>query len=194
MFLSLPNLVLTALIQLLLLPSIQSCPYLTSLDSLPGGQLAIMALIIMTIASYREFLLQAHQVQRFLHTIKDVLQSYLQKAFRQLSRLSRHFSMVNFQLMLTIHWLFTIPVKLISRTDGCISNTRPNLGLVEPTSFVMISLEPLWQKYCDLISRGDFWALIGKLSVEKVDPTGTMNIPYYYGRVDKTLRILFPIH
>ena len=87
--------------------------------------------------------------------------------------------------MLTIHWLFTIPVKLISRTDGCISNTAPNLGLFETTSIVMTLLEPLWQKYCDLISRGDFWALIGKLSVEKADPSGTMNIPYYYGRVDK---------
>ena len=40
MFFSLPNLLLTALIQLLLLPNIQSCPYLTSLDSSPGGQLA----------------------------------------------------------------------------------------------------------------------------------------------------------
>ena len=40
MFLSLPNLLLTSLIQLLLLPNIQSCPYLTSLDSSPGGQLA----------------------------------------------------------------------------------------------------------------------------------------------------------
>ena len=30
---------MSALIQLLLLPSIQSCPYLTSLDSSPGGQL-----------------------------------------------------------------------------------------------------------------------------------------------------------
>ena len=69
--------------------------------------------------------------------------------------------------------------------DGCISNTAPNLGLFETTSIVMTLLEPLWQKYCDLISRGDFWALIGKLSVEKADPSGTMNIPYYYGRVDK---------
>jgi len=69
--------------------------------------------------------------------------------------------------------------------DGCISNTDPNKGLKEPTSFVVTLLEPLWQKYCDLISRGDFWALVGKLSVEKADPTGTMNIPYYYGRVDK---------
>lgn len=69
--------------------------------------------------------------------------------------------------------------------DGCITATIPNLGLIEPTSYVITLLEPLWQKYCDVISRGDFWALIGKLSVEKADPTGTMNIPYYYGRVDK---------
>jgi hypothetical protein len=63
--------------------------------------------------------------------------------------------------------------------DGCISDIAPNKGLKEPTSIVMTLLEPLWQKYCDLISRGDFWALIGNLSVETADPTGTMNIPYY---------------
>ena len=43
----------------------------------------------------------------------------------------------------------------------------------------MTLLEPIWQRYCDLISRGDFWALIGKLSVEKADPTGTIDITYY---------------
>jgi hypothetical protein len=46
-------------------------------------------------------------------------------------------------------------------------------------------LDPIWQNYCDVISRGDFWALIGKLSVEIADPTKTIKIPYYYGRVDK---------
>jgi hypothetical protein len=43
--------------------------------------------------------------------------------------------------------------------DACI-NIDPNKALKEPASFVMTLLEPLWQKYCDLISRGDFWALI----------------------------------
>ena len=45
-------------------------------------------------------------------------------------------------------------------------------------------LEPIWQSYCGSISRADFWALIGKLAVEKADPTQTINIPYQYGRVD----------
>jgi hypothetical protein len=62
--------------------------------------------------------------------------------------------------------------------DGCISNTRPNAGLTASTSYVITLLEPIWQKYCDLISRGDFWALIGKLSVETADPTGTFILCY----------------
>ncbi len=60
-------------------------------------------IIIMIIASCRVFLLQAHRVQQVLHPIQllhrlipfvsrlmDVLQSYLQKAFRQHSRLSAY--------------------------------------------------------------------------------------------------------
>jgi len=92
----------------------------------------------------------------------------------------------------TLRYLWSVYAGEIDLTnpDGCISNTTPNKGLKEPTSFVETLLEPLWQKYCDLISRGDFWALIGKLSVEKSDPTGTINIPYYYGRVDKADCIL----
>jgi len=70
--------------------------------------------------------------------------------------------------------------------DGCVSDTIPNFGLTNASSFVNTLLDPIWQKYCDVISRGDFWALIGKLSVEIADPTKSINIPYYYGRVDKS--------
>jgi len=70
--------------------------------------------------------------------------------------------------------------------DGCISDTNPNFGLTNATSYVNILFDPIWQDYCDVISRGDFWALVGKLSVEIADPTKTINIPYYYGRVDKS--------
>jgi hypothetical protein len=45
-------------------------------------------------------------------------------------------------------------------------------------------LEPIWQKYCDKISRADFWALTGKLAIEYSEPTKFINIPYQYGRID----------
>ena len=86
---------------------------------------AIMALIIMKIATYRVKLRQAHRVQQVLHPIQlllylilfvlrlmDVLQSCLQMAFRQLSRRSRHYSLVKFQL---IHSHY--PISLVSLFD-----------------------------------------------------------------------------
>jgi len=41
--------------------------------------------------------------------------------------------------------------------DGCISNSASNNGLIESTSYVTTLLEPIWQMYCDSMSRGDFW-------------------------------------
>ncbi len=153
MFLSLPNLLLTSLIQLLLLPNIQSCPYLTSLDSSPGGKLAESNLrgnhgsdyhhdnrqlqsvssassssptsspSYPTSTSSNPFCV--HRLIPFVSRPMDVLRRYLQKAFRQLSRQSRHFSIVIYQLihwhypislLSLFDWLFTMPVKLISRT------------------------------------------------------------------------------
>jgi len=68
--------------------------------------------------------------------------------------------------------------------DGCISDSSDSNGLLEPTSYVTTLLEPIWQKYCDKISRADFWALIGKLATEYSEPTKFIKIPYQYGRID----------
>lgn len=68
--------------------------------------------------------------------------------------------------------------------DGCISDSPLSNGLLEADSYVTTLLEPIWQNYCDLISRGDFWALIGKLAVEKAERRSVVTIPYRYGRVD----------
>jgi hypothetical protein len=69
--------------------------------------------------------------------------------------------------------------------DGCLSSSDDNAGLVEDTSDVLTMLEPLWQKYCDKISRADFWALMGKLVVEQAAVADTpIDIPYQYGRTD----------
>ena len=68
--------------------------------------------------------------------------------------------------------------------DGCLSKTLANKGLIEADSIVMTVIEPMWQKYCDRISRADFWALMGKVAAERADPTRTLNIPFQYGRKD----------
>jgi len=72
--------------------------------------------------------------------------------------------------------------------DGCLSPSSDNAGLIEAGSTKILTvLEPIWQKYCDQISRADFWFLFAKLSVEfAAGGTGNINIPFYWGRVDKT--------
>ncbi len=70
--------------------------------------------------------------------------------------------------------------------DGCVGVTDDSIGLYEATSLVNTVLEPIWQKYCDKISRGDFWALFAKLVVEKADPTATIRIPFQWGRRSAT--------
>jgi len=71
--------------------------------------------------------------------------------------------------------------------DGCLSPSSDNAGLIESgTSKILTVLEPIWQKYCDQISRADFWFLFAKLSVEfAAGGPGNINIPYYWGRIDK---------
>ena len=72
--------------------------------------------------------------------------------------------------------------------DGCMSSSPDNAGLVEPTSPVVAVMEPIWQHYCDKISRADFWVLFAKLVVEYTAKTSTdsISINYQYGRKDKT--------
>jgi catalase (peroxidase I) len=70
--------------------------------------------------------------------------------------------------------------------DGCLSESSDHAGLVEATSLVNTVIEPIWQQYCDSISRADFWVLWAKMSAEKADPTATLKIAYQYGRKDNS--------
>ena len=69
--------------------------------------------------------------------------------------------------------------------DGCLSQDPTNKGLIEDDSILMTVIEPMWQRYCDKISRADFWALFAKLSIEKADPTNEICVPFQIGRQDK---------
>jgi catalase (peroxidase I) len=68
--------------------------------------------------------------------------------------------------------------------DGCLSSDPDHAGLVEENSIIQTILDPIWQKYCDKMSRGDFWALLAKLSIEEADPTGQITVPFQFGRID----------
>lgn len=46
------------------------------------------------------------------------------------------------------------------------------------------TFEAIWQDHCDSISRADFWALLGKIVVERADPTNSISIAYQFGRKD----------
>ena len=70
--------------------------------------------------------------------------------------------------------------------DGCLSDTAANNGLLLPTSLILSVLEPIWQQNCDKISRADFWVMFAHLAIQYADPTGSINIPYQFGRVDTT--------
>ena len=75
-------------------------------------------------------------------------------------------------------------------SDGCLSASPDSKGIIESTSYVHTLIEPLWQNYCEYLTRADFWALIGKLAVESsakpvgIIPGGYITIPYQYGRKD----------
>ena len=74
--------------------------------------------------------------------------------------------------------------------DGCLSSSGDNAGLVEPTSPVVTILEPIWQQYCDKISRADFWVLFAKLvlqytALQNNNGFYSISINYQYGRKDK---------
>lgn len=68
--------------------------------------------------------------------------------------------------------------------DGCFSTVDDNKGLFEDNSLVVSLMDPIWQKYCDKISRADFFVLFAKLSIEHADSSGTMNLRYQFGRQD----------
>lgn len=68
--------------------------------------------------------------------------------------------------------------------DGCLSGDEGNNGLASEGSIILTVIEDLWQKYCHKISRADFWAMMGKFTVEASDETKSMNIKFSYGRPD----------
>ena len=93
-------------------------------------------------------------------------------------------------------------------SDGCLSDSGANSGLKEVNTIAMTIIEPLWQKYCDKISRADFWVLFAKIALESGLPGGRfdkyvggvlglppavalgenlnpyLNLPFQYGRTD----------
>ena len=93
-------------------------------------------------------------------------------------------------------------------SDGCLSDSGPNSGMKEKNTIAMTIIEPVWQNYCHLISRADFWVLFGKIAAESALPNGKfttyvikalgplveqknensrmpyLNIPFQYGRKD----------
>lgn len=69
--------------------------------------------------------------------------------------------------------------------DGCLSISSDNFGLIQAQEEVYSIIEPIWQKYCQQISRADFWAYWGKLVAETA-ATAPISIVYHYGRVDNS--------
>lgn len=69
--------------------------------------------------------------------------------------------------------------------DGCLASDGSSNGLTESSSIAMRYLEPIYQVVCDRISRADFWALLGLLTLEKTI-TPPIPTPFYFGRRDNT--------
>lgn len=69
--------------------------------------------------------------------------------------------------------------------DGCLSldPASGNQGLIELVEEPSAIMEPIWQKYCDKISRADFWVYFGKLVTEKA-ATAVVTVDFHYGRKD----------
>ena len=68
--------------------------------------------------------------------------------------------------------------------DGCLSRSDANSGLMESDVIAQAVLMPIWNKYCDKLSRADFIALIGAWSAEMGDRSQSLYIPKYWGRKD----------
>jgi len=90
--------------------------------------------------------------------------------------------------------------------DGCLSHTGPNSGLMQFDTLPMTLIEGLYQKYCTMMGRADFWVLFGKIAIESALPNGrfaafagiapaivagqtanpTLTLPFQWGRKDAT--------
>jgi catalase (peroxidase I) len=73
--------------------------------------------------------------------------------------------------------------------DGCLSATAENAGLIpfgSVTSTIVQDLfEPIYQQFCDKISRADLWAMLAWLAVS-IASNGGVSMKYQYGRKDAT--------
>eukprot|EP01038_Epipyxis_sp_PR26KG_P006764 gene6765-9266_t len=78
----------------------------------------------------------------------------------------------------------------LSGPDGCLSNRVHNAGLWENDSPIIQYVEPIYQMFCDKISRADFWVLWGKIVLEYADQTKYLQInkliSFQYGRSDRS--------
>ena len=111
-------------------------------------------------------------------------------------------------LRLAFHDAGEVDIRTTDRfgSDGCLADNGPNSGLKEVNVIARTIIEPLWQEYCDKISRADFWVLFGKIAAESALANGRfntaiiaeggvvignpsplmpyLNIPFQYGRLD----------
>ena len=75
--------------------------------------------------------------------------------------------------------------------DGCLSPTAANAGLIAfgavNATIVDTKFEPIYQKYCHLISRADFWTLIAWFAIN----TGTQHSVLLYLRTEQNYVFMF---
>ena len=109
---------------------------------------------------------------------------------------------------LVFHDAGEVDVRTLDKfgSDGCLSDTEDNSGLKQFDTLPMTLIEDLYQKYCTMISRADFWVLFGKIALESALPNGrfaafagiapaivagqtetpTLTLPFQWGRMDAT--------
>ena len=117
-------------------------------------------------------------------------------------------NLIGSALRLAFHDAGEVDIRSTDRfgSDGCLADNGPNSGLKEVNVISRTIIEPLWQEYCDKISRADFWVLFGKVAAESALANGRfntafvalggvvignpnpfmpfLNIPFQYGRPD----------
>ena len=71
-------------------------------------------------------------------------------------------------------------------TDGCLSISEDNAGLLEPDVPLFTDIEKWWQEIaCTMMSRADFWNLLGNIVVREQKKTeDSYNSIFDYGRPD----------
>ena len=98
----------------------------------------------------------------------------LQKAYRVSN-------LIGNALRLVFHDAGEVDIRIAADrfgSDGCLANNGPNSGLKEVNVIARTIIEPLWQEYCDKISRADFWVLFAKIAAESALPNGRFNTAF----------------